>query len=279
MVEADILAVALVASAPAAAEVAPEVVAVVGGAAAEVEAGAVVFAPNKPDEAGAVVDAGGAVVVVVPLPNRPGVAAVDAGAAVVVVVVGGAPKSDLLAAGAGEGAAADVVAGAEVVVAENKEGFEAGAELEAGVEPRPEKRPPAAGAEVAVVVVLAGAVVAAGLLPKRGGILEPPAAAGSAGLGVYDVPAAPPNRLEVDAGIELPPAAVPPNKPPGFCADVVADAPAPPLPKRFAVVVLAAGCEGFALAPPKRGPPVAGLAALPNRLAGFDSAWPVDCWA
>lgn len=273
MVEADMLAVALVASAPAAAGVAPKAVAVVVGAAVDVEAGAAVFAPNRPEEAGAVVDAGAAVVVVAPPPKRLGVAAVDAGAAA--EVVGGAPKRDLLAAGAGEGAAADVVAGAEVVVAENKEGFEAGAGAAAGVEPRLEKRPPAAGAEVAAVVVLAGAVVAAGLLPKREGTLEPPAAAGSAVLGVDDAPVALPNRLGVEAGAVLPPVATLLNRPPGFCADAVADAPAP---KRFAEGVLAAGCEEeAALAPPNRLPPAAGLAALPNNEADFDSAWPVGC--
>lgn len=87
--------------------------------------------------------------------------------------------------------------------------------MEAGVEPRPPKRPPAAGAGVEVaLVVLVGAAVAAGLAPKREGM--PPVAADSAGLGVDDAAPAPPNMLGVEVAAVLPPVAPPPNRSPGF---------------------------------------------------------------
>lgn len=148
-----------------------------------------------------------------------------AGAAVLpdvpAVVAAGFPPKRVFALGAGA-AAVDVVAGAgaDVVVAENKDGVAAGAEaaaavvvvgveadaennegLEGAVElavvepPRLGKRD---GVEAAVVVaaVLAGAVVEAGFAPKRP--LPPPPPL-SAGLGAE---APPPKRDGVD---EAPP--------------------------------------------------------------------------
>lgn len=154
-------------------------------------------------------------------PNKPEGAGVEEVAAEVV----GAPKSDFAAAGAE--AAVDVAVGAAVVVAENKEGLEAGAELVAGVEPRPEKRPPV-DEVVAAGAVVAGVVVAAGLAPKAEAVL------GACSAGFVD--AAPPKR--VDVGVDEAPLAAAPNRPPGFWVVPVADA-APP--KRADPELLAAG--------------------------------------
>ncbi|KAF3768947.1 hypothetical protein M406DRAFT_321077 [Cryphonectria parasitica EP155] len=164
----------------------PEVVVVPAGAAVDVDAGAEVAAPlNRVD--GAVADVVAGVVDVAGLaPNKLGAAAVLVGA---------------LVAGADEAAAAGVVA-------ENREGFEAGAELPlAGVEPSVGNRVEEDGAVLAAVLV-AGAIVAAGLVPKRGGVLV--LAVGSAGLAADAVP---PKRFELD---EVPPVEAPNRLPAGF---------------------------------------------------------------
>lgn len=170
-----------------------------------------------------------------PVPKRLGAALLDVvGAAVLVAAVledaavvpaGVFPKSDGVWVGAV--VAADVVAGAVVVVAENKvDGFEA------GVEPLPAVLPPnMPGAAAVAVVLLAGVVVAAGLEAKRDGVLVP--AAASAG---FEVAAALPKRL--DPGVDDAPPVEAENRP-GFCVDSEVDGAAPP--KRLGPELLAAG--------------------------------------
>lgn len=169
--------------------------------------------------------AAGAAVEAEPVPKRLGAALPDVVGAAVLVAAAGFPKSDGVWVGAV--VAADVVAGAVVVVAENKvDGFEA------GVEPLPAVLPPnRPGAAAVAAVLLAGAVVAAGLVPKRDGVLV--LAAVSAG---FEVAAALPNRL--DAGLDDASPVEAENRL-GFCVDSEVEG-APP-PKRLGPELLAAG--------------------------------------
>lgn len=196
--------------------------------AAGVEVGLEVDSP--PNRLGAAVDVEAGAVVAAGLPNKLDPLVLDGAA---VVLAGAFEKSDGVCDGAE--AAVDVFVDADVV-AGNKEGVDAGAELLAVVEPREGKRLEAVVAEVVAAVVaavLAGAVVAAGLAPpKREGVPAP--APGSASFGAD---AAPPKRLGVE--VEAPPEGAPNESPPGFgaAAEVGAEGP----PKRLDPEVLASG--------------------------------------